>query len=199
MSGREEQGDNGADLVVISGPSGVGKSSMTQLLLKREPKLRFSVSATTRAPRPGEQDGVDYHFVTRAEFDELLRRGGLIEHAEVFGELYGTPVAELEAARRAGRMLLLEIDVQGGMQIRRKFPAALEILLVPPSLEALRQRLAGRGTETAETMARRFAEAQSELDVARRSGAYTSEVVNDKLDRAAEDVVRLIENHRRTR
>jgi guanylate kinase len=199
VSGREEQGDNGADLVVISGPSGVGKSSMTQLLLKREPKLRFSVSATTRAPRPGEQDGVDYHFVTRAEFDELLRRGGLIEHAEVFGELYGTPVAELEAARRAGRMLLLEIDVQGGMQIRRKFPAALEILLVPPSLEALRQRLAGRGTETAETMARRFAEAQSELDVARRSGAYTSEVVNDKLDRAAEDVVRLIENHRRTR
>ena len=199
MSGKGEQPDGGADLVVISGPSGVGKSSMTRLLLEREPALRFSVSATTRAPRTGERDGVDYHFVTRAAFEDLLRRGGLIEHAEVFGEWYGTPAAELEKARQAGRMLLLEIDVQGGLQIRRKFAAALEILLVPPSLEVLQQRLAGRGTESSAAVARRFAEAERELSVARQSGAYTSEVVNDKLDRAVEEISRLIENHRRTR
>ncbi len=198
MSGHKDQ-VGGADLVVISGPSGVGKSTVVHAVLEREPGLRFSVSATTRAPRQGEQDGVDYHFVTRAEFEKLRGRGGLIEHAEVFGELYGTPVAQLEAARQAGQMLLLEIDVQGGMQICRKFPAALEILIVPPSLEALRERLAGRGTETAAAVARRFAEAETELTVARRSGVYTSEVVNDKLERAVEDVVRLIENHRRKR
>lgn len=198
MSGHEET-DGGADLVVISGPSGVGKSTVTHRVLERETGLQFSVSATTRAPRRGEKDGVDYHFVTRAEFEDLVLSGGLIEHAEVFGNFYGTPLAEMERARLAGRMLLLEIDVQGGMQIRRKFPAALEILIVPPSLEVLRLRLAGRGTETAEAVARRFAKADAELNVARRSGAYTSEVVNDKLERAVEDVVRLIENHRRKR
>jgi guanylate kinase len=198
VSGREET-EGGADLVVISGPSGVGKSTVTHRVLQRETGLQFSVSATTRRPRPGEKDGVDYHFVTRAEFEDLVLSGGLIEHAEVFGKFYGTPVAELEKARQAGRMLLLEIDVQGGLEIRRKFPAALEILIVPPSLAVLRQRLAGRGTETAEAVARRFAKAETELTVARESGVYTAEVVNDKLERAVEDVVRLIENHRRKR
>ncbi|HOI56818.1 MAG TPA: guanylate kinase, partial [Phycisphaerae bacterium] len=137
--------DGGSDIVVVSGPSGVGKSTLTRLLLEHVPDLAFSVSATTRPPRPGETDGVEYYFLSRDEFQRRLAAGGFIEHAEVFGNLYGTPVDEVARARRQGKRLLLEIDVQGGLQVRRRFAEARLILIVPPSLEELRRRLAGRG------------------------------------------------------
>jgi guanylate kinase len=194
--GRGTQG-GGADLVVISGPSGVGKSTVTHELLRRMDCLAFSVSATTRPPRSGERDGLDYHFVSRREFERRVREGGFIEHAEVFGQLYGTPVEELAKARRAGRMLLLEIDVQGGIQIFRQFPQALFVLLTPPSGETLHERLSHRATETSQAREQRFAAAEDELRMARASGAYTAEVINDTLEEAVRRIEELIRKHRR--
>jgi len=180
-------------LIVISGPSGVGKSTVTRLLLEREPKLMFSVSATTRSPRPGEEEGVDYYFLSREQFRKRIAEGRFIEQAEVFGNLYGTPVEELDRARAAGRRLLLEIDVQGGLQVRSRFASALMILVVPPAPETLKERLSKRGTETPEAVARRLAKAEGELKMARQSGAYDVEVINDRLEQAVQEVKSLIE------
>jgi guanylate kinase len=187
----------GADLVAVSGPSGTGKTTVVHELLRRMSDLTFSVSATTRSPRGDEREGVDYYFLTRAEFQRRVAQGRFIEHAEVFGQMYGTPVEELARARRAGRALVLDIDVQGCIQIRRKFPRALLVLLVPPSMEELRDRLRRRGTETEEAVAARFSQAARELKMARQSGAYDAEVVNDDLTRAVEEIRTLIQAHRR--
>lgn len=184
--------DAGDNLVVISGPSGVGKSTVVRALLGRMPQLMFSVSATTRQPRRGEIEGRDYVFLAREEFLRRVAGGRFIEHAEVFGELYGTPVDQLARARAESRLLLLEIDVQGGIQVRRCCEKALLILLVAPSLEAVRQRLAGRGTESSEAVARRFAQAEREITMARESGAYDVEVVNDTVEGAVNRIQELL-------
>ena len=186
----------GRDLVVVSGPSGVGKTTVCEAVARRT-GIRISISATTRPMRPGEKDGVDYHFVTRQEFQRRVEAGRFAEWAEVFGRLYGTPLEEIERAGRRGEMLILEIDVQGAVQIKKRFPEALAILLLAPDPQALRSRLSGRGTEAPEEAEARFAKARAEVEMARRSGCYDAEVVNDDLPAAIENVVKLVQARRK--
>ena len=180
------------DLVVLSGPSGAGKTTVSRAVARRL-SLFISVSATTRSRRPGETEGVDYYFLSREEFQKRIADGAFIEWAEVFGQYYGTPVEELERARRRRKQLLLEIDVQGGIQVKEKFPEALAILLLPPNDKALRRRLSKRGTEQSEEVERRFAKARDEIEMARRSGLYDAEVVNDDLENAIDEVVCIVQ------
>ena len=196
VAGAEARQAIGRNLVVVSGPSGAGKTTVTRTLPERL-GLTLSVSATTRAPRRGEKEGVDYYFITPREFQERIGENRFVEWAEVFGHRYGTPVEELERARREGKMLLLEIDVQGGIQIKKKFPEALAILLLAPGPEVLRQRLSHRGTERPEEVERRFAKAQEEIALARRAGCYDVEVVNDRLAETVDRVVSLIQSRRK--
>jgi guanylate kinase len=192
----DEGSRGGRDLVVLSGPSGTGKTTVAQALAKRL-DLAVSTSATTRRPRPGEVDGVDYYFLSDEEFSQRVADGRFVEWAEVFGRRYGTPVEELERAGREGRLLLLEIDVQGGILIKKRFPEALAILLLPPEEQALRTRLAKRGTETPEELERRFAKAREEIRLARESRSYDVEVTNDDLRRAITEVVSVIQTRRK--
>ncbi|MCL2700797.1 MAG: guanylate kinase [Phycisphaerae bacterium] len=178
-------------LVVISGPAGVGKSTITRQAVART-GVALSVSATTRPPRPGEVDGQAYRFIDRPAFDALVAADGFLEYADVFGQCYGTPAAPVRQALEAGRTMILEIDVQGGLQVAAKMPDATFILIVPPSEAELERRLVGRGTETADQLARRLGKATRELAIARDSGVYKIEVVNDDLERAVEEVCRLV-------
>ena len=186
----------GANLIVLSGPSGTGKTTVARAIAGRL-DLVVSTSATTRPCRAGEKDGVDYTFLSREAFQKRIAEKRFVEWAEVFGHCYGTPVEELERAKRAGKLLLLEIDVQGGIQIKERFPGALAILLLPPDDETLRHRLASRGTETAEAIDHRFAKAQEEIRMARASRRYDAEVVNDDLEAAIGEVVSLIQAWRK--
>jgi len=154
---------NRGHLYVIAAPSGAGKTSLLQALMRRRPALSFSVSCTTRAPRPHEQDGRDYHFISRGEFEQLIAAGEFIEHADVFGNLYGTRRAVVELALTEGRDLILEIDWQGARQVRERLPEAIQIFILPPSWAELEARLRGRGTDSPGVIARRLAESKSEM------------------------------------
>jgi guanylate kinase len=178
-------------LIVLSAPSGAGKTTITRRILDRHPaQVMFSVSATTRAQRPSERDGVDYYFVTREKFQDLVREGALIEHEEIFGNFYGTPVSEIERARQMGKSLLFDIDVKGGISIRRKFPDdSLLIFIAPPDLAVLERRLRDRKTEPDETILRRLERAGMEMAMADQ---YDHIVVNDDLERAVAEVESLI-------
>jgi guanylate kinase len=189
--------DQGSCLIVLSGPSGAGKTTVAKALAERMPELAVSISATTRRPRPGEADGVAYYFLDRAEFQKRVAEGRFAEWAEVFGHYYGTPVEELDRARKAGRLLLLEIDVQGGILIKKKYPEALTILLLPPDPQALRTRLTKRGTEAPEEAQKRFSKAQDEIRMAREAWAYDVEIVNDRLEDAIAEVVTSIQTRRK--
>jgi guanylate kinase len=181
-------------LIVLAGPSGVGKGSVVKRLRSRDPEgLAVSVSVTTREPRPGEVDGVDYFFVSDAAFDRLIEDGALLEWAEIVGHRSGTPAAFVEETRAAGRDVILEIDVKGATQIRSQVPEAVEIFLVPPSFEELERRLRGRGTEDEPRIARRLDTARWELQ---QEGWFDARVVNDDLDRAADEVAAIIEAFR---
>jgi guanylate kinase len=178
-----------ARVFVITGPSGVGKGTLIRGLMERLEQLELSVSATTRAPRPGEQDGVDYHFLTREEFDRRVAEGDFVEHADYAGRSYGTLRSELEARVRAGTPVVLEIEVQGARQVRAAMPEAVQVFIAPPSLEALRTRLIGRGTDDAEEVERRLQVAEEEL-AAQPEFGYV--VVNDRLEDALEELTRIV-------
>ena len=165
-------------LFVVSGPSGSGKTTLLHAALTAVPGLEFSVSATTREPRAGERDGVDYHFVTREAFAELLRTGALLEHAEVYGNYYGTPRAPVDAALAEGRSIVLDIDVQGAAQVRRAHPEAVSVFVLPPNLAAIEARLRARGLDDAAIVARRVREADEQLAEA---DTYDYLVMNDDL------------------
>ena len=172
-------------LYIVSAPSGAGKTSLVKALLDALPDIRVSVSHTTRAMRPGEAAGVNYHFVDCATFTNLLEHGDFLEHAEVFGNYYGTSQAALERTLAEGHDLILEIDWQGAQQVRRKLPHAQSIFILPPSQAALRQRLDNRGQDSAEIIERRMREAVSEMS---HYVEYDYLIINDDFASALEDL-----------
>jgi guanylate kinase len=177
-------------VLVVTGPSGVGKGTLIRTLRERVPGLELSVSATTRAPRPGEEDGADYHFLSAAEFERRLEAGEFIEHAEYAGNRYGTLRSEIGRARESGaRALVLEIEVQGARQVREALPGAWQVFIAPPSEEALRTRLVGRGSDEPEQIERRLAVARQELAA---RDEFEHVIVNDRLDEAVDELVRLV-------
>ena len=187
-------GATNSKLFVISGPSGAGKGTLVARVRDRRSNLGLTVSATTRAPREGERDGVSYYFLTRDEFDRRVAAGEFVEWAEVHGNCYGTLVSEVESKLKSGASLILEIDVQGALQVKKRFPDAVLIFIKPPSLDTLRQRLEGRGSETPESLALRLADAADELALADR---YDDVIVNDDLDLATDELVRVLDKHER--
>lgn len=174
------------NLYIVSAPSGAGKTSLVKALLKADPAIRLSVSYTTRAPRPGETDGRDYHFVSHEQFHKLLAQNEFLEHAEVYGNFYGTSKSVISRELYAGRDLLLEIDWQGAAQVREHFPRSASIFILPPSFGALRTRLAGRAQDSDEVIERRLAAAAH--DVA-HADAFDYIIVNDDFDHALQDLV----------
>jgi guanylate kinase len=170
---------------IVSAPSGAGKTSLLRALIPSDPRLRLSVSHTTRPPRPGEHDGVHYHFVDRERFERMVAEGAFLEHAQVFDNLYGTAESTVRQLRDAGHDVVLEIDWQGARQVRARFPDAIGLFIVPPSVAALRERLGGRGQDSAEIIERRMRDARSELS---HYGEYDYLVVNDQFERALEDL-----------
>lgn len=177
-------------LILISGPSGTGKGTVCDLLRQKHPEISYSISATTRHPRPGEQDGVNYYFYTKEKFREMIDQGQLLEWAEVYGNFYGTPKQKVLDRLDAGEDILLEIDTQGALNVMKVMPEGLFIFLLPPSLEELAARLKGRGTETEESLHRRLGAAVDEIKLATK---YRYVVVNDKVEDAEETIANIIE------
>jgi guanylate kinase len=180
----------GSNVFVITGPSGVGKGTLIRGLMERIPALALSVSATTRAPRPGERDGFDYHFLTPAEFDRRVAEGGFVEHATYSGNRYGTLRSELERCLDAGIPVVLEIEVQGARQVRETIPEATAVFIAPPSLDALRARLVGRGTDSPDQVDERLRTAERELEA---QPEFTHVVVNDRLEDATDQLAAIVQ------
>lgn len=176
-------------LVVVSGPSGVGKSTILRRLAERVPYV-FSVSATTRPPRPGEIDGVHYHFVERSRFEEMIASGDLVEWAEYGGELYGTPISAIEDARRQASIVVLDIELEGARQVRALFPDALLVWVAPPSFEDLEARLRIRGDTDVHSMERRLQRARRDMRLA--PALFDQVVVNDDLGKAVDTIAHLV-------
>ena len=178
-------------LVVVSGFSGAGKGTVLAQVLARRPDLYFSVSFTTRAPREGEQDGVNYHFVTREEFQARIGRGEFLEYAEYVGNYYGTSMQVIREKLERGIDVVLEIEIQGALKVKEKYPDALMLFLVPPDAQTLKERLVGRGTETADVIHDRLERAAQE---AQEMGSYEYIIVNDDLDTCVKQVHELIQS-----
>jgi guanylate kinase len=178
-----------ASVFVITGPSGVGKGTLIRGLLEAIPELELSVSATTRKPRPGERDGIDYHFMSPQEFDRHVVAGDFVEHASYSGNRYGTLRSELERRVRAGAPVVLEIEVQGARQVREAMPEAVTVFIAPPSQEALRARLVGRGTDSPDQVDERLRTALRELEARSEFGHV---VVNDRLEKATDELADIV-------
>ena len=189
--GAKAVGQGAGRVVVLSGPSAVGKSTLVHCLRERIPDLHFSVSATTRAPRPGEVDGVDYFFVTPARFQQLIDEGALLEWAEIHNGLHrsGTVARPVRDATAAGHPVLIEVDLAGARAVKHAMPEAITVFLAPPSWETLEARLIGRGTETPEVIERRLATARTELAA---QDDFDAVVVNSQLDSACAELVSLL-------
>jgi guanylate kinase len=187
--GRDTPPDGLGRLYVIAAPSGAGKTSLVKALMEREPRMRFSISYTTRPPRPNEVDGRDYHFVTRDRFEEMVARGEFLEHARVFDNLYGTGLGAVQSELENGQLLLLEIDWQGARQVRARLPAAHSIFILPPTRRALEERLRARSTDSDAVIERRLKDAAQDL-------AHWTEfdyvVVNDDFERAVADLLAIV-------
>jgi guanylate kinase len=168
-------------LIVLTGPSGVGKGTLLKALLKQHPELHFSVSATTRQPRPGEIDGQHYYFVSRDKFEQMVAAGELLEWAEYAGNYYGTPRAAVERQIQLGQSVILEIEVVGARKIHQTFPSALRIFILPPTLAELEHRIRGRGQDSEEAIAQRLVRAKAEIEAA---DEFDVQIVNDDLEKA---------------
>jgi guanylate kinase len=180
-------------LFIVSAPSGAGKTSLVKALLERDPSLRLAVSFTTRPPRPGEEDGVHYHFIDEQRFLGMDEAGAFLESAEVFGNRYGTAETTVREELEAGHDLLLEIDWQGARQVRERFPAAVSVFVLPPSSEALAERLRGRGQDSEGVIAGRMARAREEMS---HFGEYDFLVVNDVFEHALDELVCIVRSER---
>jgi len=183
-------------LYIVSAPSGAGKTSLVKALLKADSAIRLSISYTTRAPRPGEANGRDYHFVSRERFESMLGQQEFLESAEVYGNYYGTSRAGIQRDLAEGRDILLEIDWQGAAQVKQDFPDAASIFILPPSFNALRTRLAGRGQDSVEVIERRLAAAAEEVG---HAGEFDYIIVNDDFDEALSDLTAIARSVRLTR
>jgi guanylate kinase len=179
-----------ARLSVITGPSGVGKGTLVSRLLALHPQIWLSVSATTRAPRQGEQEGVNYFFFSRERFEQQVQEGGFLEWAEFAGNLYGTPRQPVEQHLAAGRPVLLEIELEGARQVRRSFPAGFQLFIKPPSFEELERRIRGRGTDSEEAIQRRLQRARIELAAEQE---FDAALVNGDLDQALMELESLLQ------
>lgn len=180
-------------LFIVTAPSGAGKTSLVRALLAADGLVALSVSYTTRAPRPGETDGVHYHFVSEARFLEMLEAGDFLESAHVHGARYGTSQTQVEEVLQSGRDLVLEIDWQGAAQVRRLYQGAIGIFILPPSPQALAERLHGRGQDPAEVIARRLAAAREEIS---HVGEFDYVIINDRFDDALQDLLAIVRAQR---
>ena len=176
-------------IIIISGPSGVGKGTVIEKLRKEDSSLGFSVSATTRLPRPGEIDGVNYHFVSKEQFEEMINNGEMIEYTCYNGNFYGTPKSSVEDVISRGFNIILDIEVEGAANMKKEFPQATSIFILPPDMQTLYERLSGRGTEDEDTINRRISRAREELEF---QNDYDFKIVNDTLDEAVEEIRKII-------
>lgn len=176
-------------LVVVSAPSGGGKGTILKELFARNDNLRLSVSATTRSPRPGEENGKQYYFMSREEFEGMIREGKMLEHAQYVGNYYGTPRGPVDKWIGEGRDVILEIEVQGGAQVKKLMPECVSVFILPPSMAVLAERLRGRGTEDEETVLKRLETARQEIPCAKD---YDYVVFNDRLEDAVEDILTIL-------
>lgn len=184
---------NKGHLIILSGPSGVGKGTIKDVLMQKEElNLHFSVSCTTRKPRVGEVDGVHYYFVTHEKFEEMIEQDAFLEYAKFVENSYGTPKAKVDEQLDKGQNVLLEIEMQGALQVIKKCPEAISIFILPPSLEELENRLRGRQTETEEVILKRLATAKEELKM---KDHYQYNVVNTTVEKAVEEISNIILNH----
>ncbi|GGG12970.1 guanylate kinase [Paenibacillus abyssi] len=175
---------------MLSGPSGVGKGTVCSVLRQKMPELIYSVSATTRQPRQGEMDGINYFFKSKEQFKDMIARDALLEYAEYVGNFYGTPRDFVERTLASGKDIILEIEVQGALKVKEKFPEGVFIFLLPPSLDELKQRITGRGTETEDLIANRMTVAAEEMNLIRH---YDYAVLNDEIDNACRRIQSIVE------